>query len=409
MNYAEFVASRFKGYTATITDIAAAPPSLMGALHAVVGMVGEALEYRFSTSRGNLREELGDFVFYWEAFQVAVNYRPALRTGHAAGFERPGLLQYEQARSEWLRSLGELLDLSKKEMVYAQELDATKSSYRHGLMVIVAESLWTILHFHGLTVDQLQRENMEKLLKRFPTGYSNKAAQERADKPTQVEGQMALHHDPALAAQITQRGQEAVQQLQDDLDAVRQFRHDLDAQTATALQLTDSAVASLQLQTPSSALGLDEFRAQGAQAYREGKPRALPALLVANKQYGPVSLKAAGSAWLAGWDQAERAVFVDAAITRYAAQVTVEEATAIREGMYSAVTPEKGLEGCPHEEGPLRKAWTYGWWRARGILSARQGVSRTANWLCSVEERGAWEDGFDWATSADTRCAAGPA
>lgn len=394
MNYAEFVASRFKGYTATITDIAAAPPSLMGALHAVVGMVGEALEYRFSTSRGNLREELGDFVFYWEAFQVAVGYRPALRTGHAAGFERPGLLQYEQACSEWLRSLGELLDLSKKEMVYAQELDATKSSYRHGLMVIVAESLWTILHFHGLTVDQLQRENMEKLLKRYPTGYSNKAAQERADKPTQVEGQMALHYDPAMAAQITQRGQEAMGQL-------------LDAQTATALQLTDSAVASLQLQTRAPDL-LSQFRDEGAQAYREGKPRALPMLLVA-RRVGAAHSKAAQRAWLAGWDQADRAVFVDAAITRYAAEITVEEATAIREGMYSAVTPEKELDSCPHEEGPLHKAWTYGWWRARGILAARQGVSRTANWVGNVEERGAWEDGFDWATSADTRCAAGPA
>lgn len=365
MNYAEFVASRFKGYTATITDIAAAPPSLMGALHAVVGMVGEALEYRFSTSRGNLREELGDFVFYWEAFQVAVDYRPALRTGHAAGFERPGLLQYEQARSEWLRSLGELLDLSKKEMVYAQELDATKRSYRHGLMVIVAESLWTILHFHGLTVDQLQRENMEKLLKRFPTGYSNKAAQERSDKPTQVEGQMALHYDPALAAQITRRGQEAMEEL-----------------------TSDPAIAAV----------VD--CGNGCQEAPKGwKCTRTPG------HEGPC---AAIRQWPNLPDD-----LVNAAMKAYAlvvvSPIDMEQLTMLERGVQAA------RNGVTADTMDGDKAWRHGYCFTVGTEYAKRGLSRASGsvvvWLknSSPEDTSAYYAGFDWQTNRDTSASAGPA
>lgn len=74
---------------------------------------------------------------------------------------------------------GELADNIKKVWVYEKAQDVTN----------VREELGDILFYftamcemHGLTLGQIETENIRKLRRRYPTGYTNEAAQARADK-----------------------------------------------------------------------------------------------------------------------------------------------------------------------------------------------------------------------------------
>jgi len=74
---------------------------------------------------------------------------------------------------------GELLDIIKKELVYHVEPDGEH----------LQEELGDILHYmmyilrnRGWALNDLMINNVTKLNKRYPNGYSNKAAIERKDK-----------------------------------------------------------------------------------------------------------------------------------------------------------------------------------------------------------------------------------
>lgn len=74
---------------------------------------------------------------------------------------------------------GELVDLVKKSVVYHQPLKTD----------LVKEELGDLLHYiamlisaNGWTFEEVMEGNFVKLKKRYPEGYSNKAALARADK-----------------------------------------------------------------------------------------------------------------------------------------------------------------------------------------------------------------------------------
>lgn len=175
MNYSEFVHSRFKDGGRLIGDLqgmtAEASGAAMSRLHAAVGMVGEIRELRDTTGAENTIEELGDFLFYLQAYTNTL--------GDAA-FDNALVSNNKSTIDDLDIAAHTLLDLAKKETIYCKAFDAPKA-------VQITTLLWTIAGAYadlstGLFVGEIMDENQAKLEKRFPLGYSNAAAQARADK-----------------------------------------------------------------------------------------------------------------------------------------------------------------------------------------------------------------------------------
>lgn len=74
---------------------------------------------------------------------------------------------------------GELLDAVKKAWVYGKELDVANVKEEAGDALFYIQGLCNL---YGWTLEQLIADNVAKLEKRYPSGYTDKAAQERADK-----------------------------------------------------------------------------------------------------------------------------------------------------------------------------------------------------------------------------------
>ena len=74
---------------------------------------------------------------------------------------------------------GELLDAVKKTWVYGRELDIANLQEELGDLLFYMQALMIEV---GLSFEGVMRANMEKLAKRYPEGYTNEAARERADK-----------------------------------------------------------------------------------------------------------------------------------------------------------------------------------------------------------------------------------
>lgn len=74
---------------------------------------------------------------------------------------------------------GELLDAIKKTWIYGKPLD------RENLVEECGDALFYIsvlLDNCGSSLQEAMQENIDKLNKRYPVGYTDQAAQERADK-----------------------------------------------------------------------------------------------------------------------------------------------------------------------------------------------------------------------------------
>lgn len=74
---------------------------------------------------------------------------------------------------------GELLDAVKKAWVYAKPLDVANVKEEAGDALFYIQGLCNI---YGWTLEELIADNVAKLEKRYPTGYTDAAAQARADK-----------------------------------------------------------------------------------------------------------------------------------------------------------------------------------------------------------------------------------
>jgi hypothetical protein len=144
--------------------------------HAAVGMIGEAIELHYASSRENEIEELGDYEFYYQAFfnhapatQGAVDSKKLIKPRH-----------YREASEQLIYWSNEVLDLAKKGWIY--ERDLTTLPFLMPLFQCRTALEYYYL-YRGITLATAESENREKLLKRYAGGkYSNEAAQARADK-----------------------------------------------------------------------------------------------------------------------------------------------------------------------------------------------------------------------------------
>ena len=175
MNYSEFVYSRFKDGGRIIGDLQGMTAEASGAaisrLHAAVGMVGEIRELRDTAGAKNTIEELGDFLFYLQAY--ANTLEDAEWDNVSGGDAKITIEELDIAAHT-------LLDLAKKETIYCKAFDAPKAGQ-------ITAQLWALVDAYaelatGLFVGEIMDENQAKLEERFPDGYSNAAAQARADK-----------------------------------------------------------------------------------------------------------------------------------------------------------------------------------------------------------------------------------
>jgi NTP pyrophosphatase (non-canonical NTP hydrolase) len=74
---------------------------------------------------------------------------------------------------------GELVDAVKKAAIYQKPLDHDNIVEELGDLVFYMQGLMNDL---GITWEAVMQHNITKLASRYPAGYSDKAAQERADK-----------------------------------------------------------------------------------------------------------------------------------------------------------------------------------------------------------------------------------
>lgn len=74
---------------------------------------------------------------------------------------------------------GEILDAIKKHVIYNKPLDIENLDEECGDILF---GITALLSRIGRSEDGCKSRNVEKLMKRYATGYSDRAAQERADK-----------------------------------------------------------------------------------------------------------------------------------------------------------------------------------------------------------------------------------
>lgn len=163
MTYQEFVASRKKAGQDLLDSW---NPDRASAVHMLVGLADEMIEFVGATDAENAKEELGDLIFYVEG--VLQDY---------------GLTLPEEIYADiFPAAFPELFTMLKRDLMYNKGLDLEKlqaeaeNTLRHAMAHLTIE--WEVIADFAVLKDA----NVAKLTKRYESGYSDKAAQERADK-----------------------------------------------------------------------------------------------------------------------------------------------------------------------------------------------------------------------------------
>lgn len=135
-------------------------------MHAAFGLAGELLELEAAVEDENKVEELGDVLFFFAMFEEC---------GWEFNEDAP------HSDNRWYEDAADVIDLTKKYLIYENKNKLTE------LFAVLSRIKKSILMYayytHDLVEIELESLNIEKLKKRYPTGYSNAAAAARADKP----------------------------------------------------------------------------------------------------------------------------------------------------------------------------------------------------------------------------------
>ena len=163
MTYKEFVASRKKPGQDIMDSWGA---SKVSAVHMLVGVADEMREFEEALDETNAEEELGDLIFYVEG--LLQDFGMTLPEEVNADFHSTAFM--------------EMFTMVKRHLFYNKELDLDKlqesaiQTIKHSLAHLTV--VWDVRADYSA----LREQNVAKLTKRYETGYSDKAAQDRADK-----------------------------------------------------------------------------------------------------------------------------------------------------------------------------------------------------------------------------------
>lgn len=176
MNHFELVAQKFKPAQATANDMHKVTGYEAQFIHASMGLIGEWLELEIADPSDveNLKEELGDILFFYRALAMVTGY-PTVAAEHCTCTEDMGKLYI--GISERINAL---FDIGKKTLCYAKPMPT--DSAIHELLNGLDAMLYKFIKLHGFTVTEIEELNDAKLNKRYSKGFSNAEAQQRADK-----------------------------------------------------------------------------------------------------------------------------------------------------------------------------------------------------------------------------------
>lgn len=163
MTYKEFVASRKKPGQDLMDSWDVDKAS---AVHMLVGLADEWMEFMGADSAENAQEELGDLIFYMEG--LLQDFGLTLESSIYPDFHTESFMEVYTAVKRHLM-YNKPIDLDQL------EVSATET-IQHALAHLCVE--WEVKS----DFEQLKEANVAKLTKRYESGYSDKAAQERADK-----------------------------------------------------------------------------------------------------------------------------------------------------------------------------------------------------------------------------------
>lgn len=163
-------------------------PEKVHLLHMAVGMAGEVAEMLGAISPGidmnNMEEELGDYIFYstgaWQGLERVPSEYEASKHLNTSPTVAHRLVSVAYKRT------GGFLDLVKKVTVYnkATDEDVLAKALEEADLAVFA-----LAYTLGFNLDNLKKKNQEKLSTgknaRYKEGYTDQAAQERADKQEQ--------------------------------------------------------------------------------------------------------------------------------------------------------------------------------------------------------------------------------
>lgn len=169
--YPQFVEQRRKHMDLQLADI----------LHmslGIVGELGELVQAICKEDLSNLEEEVGDCYFYIVGLRniLMLEYPAELLPAPSPTLHQLG------AEIDALVAATDLLDTVKKLWVYEKALSV--ESIATALETVEFFLIQTLFDFFGqdFKLAEILRGNIAKLEKRYPSGYTNSAAQARVDK-----------------------------------------------------------------------------------------------------------------------------------------------------------------------------------------------------------------------------------
>lgn len=167
MTYEAFVVSRIKWLSSMEEDL----------LHASVGLAGEAIELNYSLDPENEVEELGDLCFYLQHAWATIEKWGVESSGayHTPAGESLETSVYDRI----IQTSGDILDMAKKVWVYRKPVRTLPLA---GALMHLDYLVNRFCSEEGLERPRVEALNQAKLEKRYPSGYSDAAAQARADK-----------------------------------------------------------------------------------------------------------------------------------------------------------------------------------------------------------------------------------
>lgn len=175
-------------------------PYKVNLLHMVIGLTGELAELAAAHDKDNYLEEFGDSAFYLTGTKMALDTYPEwvyAQSSYASSTDVdsfnfvPRCYKYTQKvhwKSQCVIVGGEILDMIKKHCIYNKPITSRwcydMAQHIHALEHLLEENA---AECEGWTVEDVRIANIVKLAKRYPElNYTDTAAQERADKVTDV-------------------------------------------------------------------------------------------------------------------------------------------------------------------------------------------------------------------------------
>ena len=165
MNYSEFVRSCFKSGEKIAAEMTPANAALLN--HSIANMIAESCRLDLVKKQSIYNQDKGLFIGHIETHRFK-DFKPT-----------PEQCELLHAAIGIAGEAGELLDAVRKHVFDEQPLDEDNVIEEMGDLCFYLEAAMQVVNAFRYEVEQ---ENQAKLSKRYEGGYTDKAAQERADK-----------------------------------------------------------------------------------------------------------------------------------------------------------------------------------------------------------------------------------